>query len=67
MALPPLTGASRVAPNRATKELGFACKCTGRRGNAWVHFDRDERAIGKRFTPVERTGFLDRVLAWLGF
>src|SRR5262245_545543 len=35
-------------------------------GYVWVHFDGDERVIRKDFTPIEPTGFLDRVLAWLG-
>jgi hypothetical protein len=40
-----------------------------RRLQAFVWFDGDPKivtAVGRRFLPVEQTGLLDRVLAWLG-
>jgi len=44
----------------------FMAVWKNRRGHVWVHFDGDERVIRKDFTPIEPTGFLDRVLAWFG-
>lgn len=37
-----------------------------RRGLATVDFDENMTVVSKRFSPIEPTGFLDRVLAWLG-
>jgi hypothetical protein len=33
---------------------------------AALYFDRDEKVFDRAFVRRERTGFLDRVLAWLG-
>lgn len=37
-----------------------------RRGTAWVQFDERDTVSGRSFERLEPTGFLDRVLAWLG-
>jgi hypothetical protein len=36
-----------------------------RRGAAWVNFE-SEVVTSTEYDPIEPTGFLDRVLAWLG-
>jgi hypothetical protein len=46
----------------------FGVTWESRRGQAAVIFNVvDERVSHTEFSPVEPTGFLDRVLAWLGF
>jgi outer membrane protein assembly factor BamE (lipoprotein component of BamABCDE complex) len=37
-----------------------------RRGEAWIILNGDMKVIFKNYQANERTGFLDRVLAWLG-
>src|SRR5262249_54035615 len=55
-----------VSPRTRSTPL-FAILWEDRRGNAVVYFDREKKAYRKDFFRIEPTGFLDRVLAWLGF